>query len=159
MNAAPPPLSLQDILFREVIPEDLDAVANLNALLYQTGESVPKEQIDFLRRAFFSDDKVSILFVAVHGQKIIGFLHFHDLLSLGGGFKVRHIAHLIIAPEFQGCGIGAAFMNFIKDDAIKDRCKRVDVEALKTDERPNRFYESLGFEKAADEKNYYRLYL
>jgi ribosomal protein S18 acetylase RimI-like enzyme len=48
-------------------------------------------------------------------------------------------------PEFQGKGIGKAFINYITDMAIQTGHDKLILKVFHKNEKANRFYERMGF--------------
>lgn len=68
--------------------------------------------------------------------------------------KYLEIDNFIIAPAYQGKGIGAEFVDYIKGVAIANHCKMLMLDAYLVNSKAHAFYEKHGFKA----KGYHFLY-
>ncbi|KPH77466.1 GNAT family acetyltransferase [Oceanobacillus caeni] len=111
---------------------------------------IPHEiQNNFLKRAYSYKIlkrrlKYSMMLVAeVHG-KIVGFANYSYVSSEGS----TQLGALYIYPEFQGYGIGTAFLK--EGVKILDDIKEIQLNVEKNNLVGMRFYQAKGFEKISE---------
>jgi ribosomal protein S18 acetylase RimI-like enzyme len=78
------------------------------------------------------------LFSAWHGRKLVGLGN-----AISDGFLVVYYPHLIVLPDYQGCGIGAELMR-----RLMARYAGFHQHMLVADGRAINFYRKCGFERA-----------
>ncbi|WP_372751377.1 GNAT family N-acetyltransferase [Labilibaculum sp.] len=78
------------------------------------------------------------LISAWDGDKLVGLAN-----SISDGYLVVYYPHLLILPEYQGCGIGKMIMNKFQEKYLDFH-----QQILVADGEAIDFYEKCGFEKA-----------
>lgn len=108
-------------------------------------------QNNFLKQAYSDRNmkrrlKNSIIYVAEVGDRIVGFANY-SRVSIDGS---TILGALYIYPEYQGKGIGSAFLNF----AIKNmkNLEEIRLNVEKNNLIGMRFYHAKGFEKVNEYK-------
>ena len=84
------------------------------------------------------------VFVAIDGERIVGFIHVCVMLSLESD-SYAEIRALIVDESQRGGGIGASLVSAAEKWAGEMRMERVRVRSNVIRERARRFYERLGY--------------
>lgn len=107
---------------------------------------MPAEYLDKLRL----DKQIEIArkhtdntLVAVVGEKVVGFgCYLQNSREFASVKPSSEIVALYILKEYQGCGIGKALINAVKDELTE---KNILLFVLKGNEQAIKFYEHMGF--------------
>ncbi len=88
-------------------------------------------------------DKESII-VAELGSRVVG------TIELARAYKARFgffgvIRRFVVHPEYRGKGVGRRLVSYALEEASRIGCNAVELSVDPENERPHRFYESLGF--------------
>ena len=125
--------------YRGIIPD-----AELDAL---TLESVTEKWVQILNLAIPKGGTL----VAINGESIIAYSRLYP--SVDGdddGDRVATIGSLYVHPDFQHQGVGRAVMGEILEIAKDHGFAEVTLHVLATNERAQKFYEFLGWERDLD---------
>lgn len=130
------------INFREMLPEDADAVAEVEKKCFP----VPWSRESFWREA--SNDNTLYLLI-LNDDEIIGYA------GTWISFEEAQITNVAVVPEYRGSGNGRALM----EELIR-RVKEKGVTAMTLEVRPSNtvalgLYESLGFKDCGRRPKYY----
>lgn len=98
-------------------------------------------------------NSLELSLVAMDGHEPVGVL-------LGGiryweGLKTLRCGALAIHPDYRGRGISQAMMRLHAEDAKREKCKRMSLEVIKSNERAVKFYQHEGYIKAGSLKYYH----
>lgn len=111
---------------------------------YMIKIQVPKEI--FESRFFYTEgNNLDQSFIALDKNEAVG-------IVLGGikdyeGIKTMRCGTLAVAPQYREKGIGQSLMKLHKEEAIKNKCKQLFLEAIEGNDRAISFYKKLGYEK------------
>jgi ribosomal protein S18 acetylase RimI-like enzyme len=88
----------------------------------------------------------SHLFVAEDeaGQRC-GFLHLQTHTDFFTGALNCHVSDIVVAPDFDGRGIGSAMLDFTEQWAKQHRCRFVTLSVFPGNKRARELYERRGF--------------
>ena len=131
------------IHFRELLPEDAEAVANIERESFPT----PWSREDFWREA--SNDFACYI-VALDDAEIIGF---------GGcwiSFEEAQVTNIALTSVQRGRGLGKALMARLMRAAATRGAERMTLEVRPSNTPALRLYEGLGFAAVGIRKKYYQ---
>ena len=131
------------IRFRELLPEDVEAVANIERESFPT----PWSREDFWREA--SNDFACYI-VALDDAEIIGF---------GGcwiSFEEAQVTNIALTSVQRGRGLGKALMARLMRAAAARGAERMTLEVRPSNTPALRLYEGLGFAAVGIRKKYYQ---
>ena len=131
------------IRFRELLPEDAEAVANIERESFPT----PWSREDFWREA--SNDFACYI-VALDDVEIIGF---------GGcwiSFEEAQVTNIALTSVQRGRGLGKALMARLMRAAAARGAERMTLEVRPSNTPALRLYEGLGFAAVGIRKKYYQ---
>ena len=131
------------IHFRDLLPEDAEAVANIERESFPT----PWSREDFWREA--SNDFACYI-VALDDAEIIGF---------GGcwiSFEEAQVTNIALTSVQRGRGLGKALMARLMRAATTRGAERMTLEVRPSNTPALRLYEGLGFATAGIRKKYYQ---
>ena len=74
-----------------------------------------------------------------------GFIVLQLLTDLFSGHPNCHISDLMVAPPFEGQGLGRALIGFAERFAREHRCERLTLSVFPANERARALYDSAGF--------------
>lgn len=92
----------------------------------------------------------SIYFAAMDGEKLIGYVGMQSVLDEG------YMMDICVAEEYRRQGVGRALMERMLKGAEKAELSFVTLEVRTSNAPAIALYESLGFEKVGERKNYYQ---
>ncbi|MHB0775044.1 N-acetyltransferase family protein [Halomonas sp. WWR20] len=139
-----------DISFREAIRQDLDAIVQLLAddPLGATREDGSRPLKEAYLGAFeaIDSDPNNVLYVAEHGDRVIGVLQltFIPYLTYQGSWRAL-IEGVRVHRDYRSGGVGRRFFQWAIDRARERGCYIVQLTSDKSRPDAIRFYESLGF--------------
>ncbi|NBH34848.1 GNAT family N-acetyltransferase [Clostridiaceae bacterium] len=147
-----------DIKIRQVMPEDLDAVARVEAVCFPEAEAAARASFEQRIRTFPES-----FFVAEKDGEIIGFINgcgtdaqticdemFDDVSYHKPDGAYQSIFGLDVAPKWQHKGIAGQLMNYLIEDARKKGRRGL---ILTCKERLIGFYERFGYENRGVSKS------
>lgn len=88
------------------------------------------------------------IYVACHNGKALGsfaLLIMDNLAHMGA--KSGIVEDVVVAPEWQGQGIGKQMMQFAMQKCREARCYKLVLSSNKKRHKAHRFYQGLGFEE------------
>jgi GNAT superfamily N-acetyltransferase len=134
------------LLIRPAAASDLQAVLDLYAQpALDAGKVLPLEAARQLWQRF-ADYPDYTLYVAERAGDVVGsfaLLVMHNLGHLGAPSAI--VEDVVVAPTFQGEGIGKAMMQFALDLCRDKGCYKLMLSSNAKREQAHAFYESLGF--------------
>lgn len=130
------------ITFRKMIPEDADAVAELELKCF----AMPWSRADFLRE---NTNELAEYIVGELDKKIVAYA------GAWVSFDQAEVMHIAVEPELRGQGIGTIlFGELIK--AVKKRgATSITLEVRPSNVAAIKLYESFGLKSVGRRKNYY----
>ena len=130
------------ITFRKMIPEDADAVAELELKCF----AMPWSRADFLRE---NTNELAEYIVGELDKKIVAYA------GAWVSFDQAEVMHIAVEPELRGQGIGTIlFGELIK--AVKNRgATSITLEVRPSNVAAIKLYESFGLKSVGRRKNYY----
>jgi GNAT superfamily N-acetyltransferase len=136
------------VLVRKASAADIAAVLNLyaqpdlddgNVLAVEEGVAL------FVRFSGYPD---YTLYVAEQDREIVGSFALLVMDNLGHlGSPSAIVEDVVVAPDRQSQGIGAAMMRFALERAREKRCYKLMLSSNAKRARAHAFYESLGYER------------
>jgi len=75
----------------------------------------------------------------------LGFLHLQTQKDFFTGALNCHISDVVVAPQFDGQGIGSAMLEFAERWAKEHRCKHLTLSVFPANTRAQQLYERHGF--------------
>ena len=91
------------------------------------------------------------VFVAVHQEQVVGWIHGFYSLNLESGPFVA-IAGLVVDEHHRRAGIGKALIDKVVEWPLAATCGRVRVRCNSKRTESHRFYQALGFREAKEQK-------
>lgn len=140
-------------------PDDAMQIASMNQLLSNSEEKATRADADFFREFGTGDGRLATIWVATDDKNIAGFIVCRDWASFGMKAKVRQIDLLYVDEDYRGLGIAGDLLDFVKLDAIKSGCGRLDIQTEESNQDSNALYKKFGFEAKPDTRNHYRMFL
>jgi GNAT superfamily N-acetyltransferase len=135
-----------NLLIRPAVAADLPQILALYAQPdFDAGRVLPLETARQLLERF-ADYPDYTLYVAERAGDIVGsfaLLVMHNLGHLGAPSAI--VEDVVVAPTFQGQGIGKAMMQFALDACRDKGCYKLVLSSNARREPAHAFYESLGF--------------
>lgn len=130
------------ITFRKMIPEDADAVAELELKCF----AMPWSRADFLRE---NTNELAEYIVGELDKKIVAYA------GAWVSFDQAEVMHIAVEPELRGQGVGTIlFGELIK--AVKKRgATSITLEVRPSNVAAIKLYESFGLKSVGRRKNYY----
>lgn len=134
-------MNLRDITF-----DDLPDVLRLYAQPdFDNGEVLDEAQARALYARFLTYPDYKI-YVAEEGGRIVGSFALLVMLNLGHcGAPSAIVEDVVVAPQMQGRGVGAAMMRAAMDLARDKGCYKLVLSSNAKRVRAHAFYERLGF--------------
>ncbi|MFT5822211.1 MAG: GNAT superfamily N-acetyltransferase [Crocinitomix sp.] len=133
---------------RVTTPEEIKIISDLAYLLFPLdyGEYVRKQHIKHFLDRYQSEAAIADqlmtgydYFILKNGEKVTGYIGF----EVEG--KVLKLSKLYLNLDARGQGMGQQAMNWLKEYAIKEQCKRLELLVLLENKDAIRFYERLGY--------------
>jgi GNAT superfamily N-acetyltransferase len=146
---APPPLPSKSIEVRDMLPDDLKAVCDLNV---QLGYSGTEEQIR-LRFQGIRQHEGQGLYAALLGQRVVGWLHVQSHHSLDSE-PYAEIRGLVVNRKDRRRGVGRALVGRAREWAKERRHQTLRVRSNVQREEAHPFYLTLGFQVAKTQHTY-----
>ena len=109
--------------------------------------SVPWSRKDFERE--IKENKMAIYFVAMDGDKIVGYAGMWHVVTEG------HITNVAVLHEYRRQGIGELFMQNLELVAKEREMIGITLEVRINNEPAQRLYHKYGFRPEGIRKNYY----
>lgn len=132
---------MNELSYRPMLESDLDEVLRVECAAF----SHPWTRGIFLD-CVRSEYECWLLF---SGHQQVG----HTVLSAAG--DESHLLNITIKPEHQGCGLGAALLTFIIEQARQRKAEVTFLEVRASNEAAARLYERFGFNEIGRRRNYY----
>jgi ribosomal protein S18 acetylase RimI-like enzyme len=139
--------------------EHTSEVARLFDLYRQFYECEPdlKLATDFIAARIANDE--SRIFVAMDGEKALGFVQLYPSFCSVEAFKIQILYDLYVDADVRAGGVGEELMNRASEFARESGAKRVDLLTGHSNKIGQHLYEKLGYEIANEEFHAYSLYL
>ena len=145
--------SRSEITIRPATLSDVDSILSLTPRFVafelpkgrRKRETVAAIRAD-IERALHEPPPGDHFFVAENpsGQRT-GFLHLQVQRDFFSGVRACHISDLAVIPEYEGHGIGRAFLAYTETWARKNRCKLLTLAVFPGNTRARALYERNGF--------------
>ena len=139
--------------------EHTSEVARLFDLYRQFYECEPdlKLATDFIAARIANDE--SRIFVAMDGEKALGFVQLYPSFCSVEAFKILILYDLYVDADVRTSGVGEELMNRASEFARDSGAKRVDLLTGHSNKIGQHLYEKLGYEIANEDFHAYSLYL
>ncbi len=134
-------------IIRNVQPKDFNEIYLLLEQLWPDQNLNKEDLFDIYQLSMSNEAEFTRCYVS--DGKILGFVagNFQNAFYRAG--KLCYVAVLVIDSEHRGAGIGAKLMDNIKEYAMQNNCKAIELESGFRREKAHAFYEKYGFEKTA----------
>ncbi|MBZ9786930.1 GNAT family N-acetyltransferase [Psychroflexus sp. CAK57W] len=129
-----------------------DKINRMHIDHWQYWKNPPSEKIKWVEEGIQNKE---YFFVQNADQEVIGMVRIldEDLLYWGKqSEKAKYIHSLLVKEKFNGNGIGIQILNRIANDAKKQNCKYLRLDADSTNPKLCRYYEKQGFQKVGIQK-------
>jgi GNAT superfamily N-acetyltransferase len=130
--------------------DDLEPMADLLVLLFTQEVDFTPQRDNQLRglRAILDSPTLGQIFVARMDGEVIGLASLMFTISTASGGPACWLEDFIVTPEHRGSGIGQALVRHAIDYARSHGHVRVALITDKTNDRAQRLYERLGFQRS-----------
>lgn len=88
-------------------------------------------------------------YISVEENKVLGYIGLSVIIDEG------YILNVAVHPDYQGKGIGKALVKTVDDFAIENNLAFVTLEVRPSNEKAVSLYESFGFTKVGERRDYY----
>jgi ribosomal protein S18 acetylase RimI-like enzyme len=139
---------------RRALPEDEPGVLALVERLVAFGPPawrdpermvrVDRQKIAQALRATGDDP---LVMVAVVEDAVAGFVHLHSLTDHYNDAPHGHVSDLVVAPAFEGLGIGRQLLDAARDWAVAKRFRWLTLSVFEENSRATAIYEKAGFKR------------
>ena len=133
---------MENQMIREMQPEDLDQVAEIERMIF----SQPWSEQGFLSSL---QSKDTLYLVAVRDGIITGYCGFLQ------SFDEADITNVAVHPQFQRRGIAYQMLHRLMEQGMERGVGRYTLEVRVSNEAALALYNKLGFESAGIRKNFY----
>jgi GNAT superfamily N-acetyltransferase len=140
-----------NILVRDALSSDLDAIADLLGLLFaEEAEFSPdkRKQLAALETVL-SDPDLGFIAVADHERSCVGTVMILYSISTALGGRVGILEDMIVAPDVRRTGVGRQLIDFALSRAKREGCLRITLLTDSDNERAHRFYAQAGFARSS----------
>jgi GNAT superfamily N-acetyltransferase len=135
------------LLLREAITADAEDIARLSN---QLGYPIPADAT-LLNLKTISENKNELVSVAVHEEKIVGWIHVFQTLRLESG-PFCEIGGLVVDDQYRRMGIGKMLVEHIKPWCINKGTPALRVRSNVKRKEAHEFYFQLGFGENKQQK-------
>ena len=132
------------IEIREARQDDAEQLVGLIQLL---GHQVDEDGVRRRIHELASDDFPQL--VAVDDGQVIGLCGLHRMATIHRELPVGRVTILVIAPEWQGRGVGRMLIQAAEDRLGAAGCGMVEVTSNERLAEAHRFYDSVGYTKTS----------
>lgn len=129
-------------LWRSQIEMLFNSSVRVNFPDADVGESYGKEKCDDV--AGFLQDKTAIVFAAVDGKQLAGWVWCHEIHRMDG--KRIHIAEIAVDDNFHRQGIGSQLLEKVEKYAAENGYQAIDLLVTARNTSAVKFYERANFE-------------
>lgn len=88
-------------------------------------------------------------YISVEENKVVGYIGLSVIIDEG------YILNVAVHPDYQGKGIGKALVKTVDDFAVENNLAFVTLEVRPSNEKAISLYESFGFKKVGERRDYY----
>ena len=71
------------------------------------------------------------------------------------GYHEAHITNIAVMPTYQDKGLGTVLLQTLFEQAVKKGCQQMSLEVKQSNQKAQKLYEKLGFNKQEIKFNYY----
>lgn len=139
-------------LVLELFKEAAEKIALKNIDHWQYWKNPPLEKIKWVEEGIL---KKEFFFIKTIQQGNIGMVRIMNEDELYWGVqteKAKYIHSLVVKDLYNGKGIGAKIIQEIENNAKKNQCKYIRLDAVATNIKLCKYYEKLGFQKVGVKK-------
>ena len=136
-----------DILIQNAKLSDLPDVFPLFKQLWPFIE-LNEESLEKMFRVILSGNR-DFMLCSFFENKVNGFIAGSFINDFWHAGLVCHVSTLIVDVSVRKCNIGTALMNSVKELAIHNQCKAIELDSAFHREQTHAFYEKYGFVKRA----------
>ncbi|MBR4903971.1 MAG: ribosomal protein S18-alanine N-acetyltransferase [Selenomonadaceae bacterium] len=130
------------ITFRKMIPDDADAVAELELKCF----AMPWSRADFLRE---NNNELAEYIVGELDKKIVAYA------GAWVSFEQAEVMHVAVDPTLRGQGIGTILFGELIEAVKKRGATSITLEVRPSNIAAIKLYESFGLKSVGRRKNYY----
>jgi ribosomal-protein-alanine N-acetyltransferase len=135
---------MRGLVFREAVPGDAEAMAELEKLCFTAPWS-----LEACKNAL-CDNSIACYLVCLCGGELVGYAGLWPFSPEG------HIMNVAVRPDFRRRGLGAALLGRLMETTGKTHgLSAFTLEARVSNETAIRLYERLGFRERWRRRNYY----
>ena len=104
-----------------------------------------QERISALLRVILTEPQYGSLWLALEGDRAVGYLVAVHLLSLEKGGRVAEIDELYVSELHRGKGIGAALLSAVEQSLLAQGFRNVALQIARTNQAARDFYCARGY--------------
>ena len=147
-------MSKADVKLRRARPEDAAAVMALVARLvafgpppYRNAEQMVRGVRAKIAAAIDAAADDPMVMVATVDDVVAGFMHLHSLVDHYNARPHGHVSDIVVAPEFEGRGLGRQFLDAARDWARANGFRWLSISVFEKNARAAEIYEKAGFRR------------
>ena len=132
---------------RKLEPRDREIFTALATQFYETdsvSHNIPQKNMQAAFDEILTDGPYIDGFLILHNGEIAGYAILNYTYSMEAGGMLAILDELFIAPNFQGHGLGSAFLAYMREN-LSEGLKAFRLEFVSDKENLQRLYEKLGF--------------
>jgi ribosomal protein S18 acetylase RimI-like enzyme len=142
------------VTIRRALPDDAPAVLALVERLVAFGppawrDAAQMVQVDRrkIAQALRATGDDPLVMVAAIGDAVAGFVHVHSLIDHYNDEPHGHVSDIVVAPAFEGHGIGRQLLDAARDWAIAKGFRWLTISVFEANSRAAAIYEKAGFKR------------
>lgn len=135
------------VAIRKLRPEEHDLYLRLVSTFYATDgvdHPIPAEHIERTFQELCRSDDYALCYIIEQDQKVAGYALLAKTFSQEGGGLTVWLEEIYILPEFRGGGLGAVFLQWLKQEWA-GRAARLRLEVVPSHDRVKALYARSGF--------------
>lgn len=129
---------------REIEKDDVQHVVQMIQRLAEQHHDVSKAQSADLLKYAFGPHKISTIWVAEHGNDLVGFIEANYAVNYPEQLFHVHVNLIYVREEYRQQGVALELIQTVVRDSMRLGCNSLLIEAYSTNEAANRFYQSIG---------------
>lgn len=136
-------------MIRKINQNDKDTYIKLSKQFFSSDavlHNIPEQNIMDTFDQLMNGSPFADGYIIEHKGKVAGYALLAITWSNEAGGIAIWIEEIFILPEYQGLGLGRAFMEFIKEK-YKGKAARIRLEVEESNQKAFGFYKKLGFEE------------
>lgn len=135
------------MLIERATAADIPALSDLLSILFsQEAEFTPNPEAQQRGLAqIIGDPGIGAVFVAKHGEQVIGMVNLLFTVSTALGERVALLEDMVVSPAVRGMGVGTKLLAEAISHSRAQGCKRITLLTDQSNVSARKFYENQGF--------------